>query len=140
MGFLDGLVAGREVYALDILNGEPRVRKCNPANVRIVRKGQSPDVQDADIVLEWGYHSKGNVIDDYSDYLTDKEVSEIETMGVTMSTSSDEAVAQGREPDLVAGTFSMIEDADGNLTPSTATADTLLSPIRDRKSVCRERV
>jgi hypothetical protein len=140
MGFLDGLVAGREVYALDILNGEPRVRKCNPANVRIVRKGQSPDVQDADIVLEWGYHSKGNVIDDYSDYLTDKEVSEIETMGVTMSTSSDEAVAQGREPDLVAGTFSMIEDADGNLTPSTATANTLLSPISNDGAILVTRV
>jgi len=140
MGFLDGLVAGREVYALDIVNGEPRVRKCNPANVRIIRKGQSPDIQDADIILEWGYHSKGNVVDDYSDYLTDAEVSEIEKMGVTMNSGADEAVAQGREPDLVAGTFSMIEDADGNLTPSTATADTLLSPISEDGAVLVTRV
>ena len=140
MGFLDGLVAGREVYALDIVNGEPRVRKCNPANVRIIRKGQSPDIQDADIILEWGYHSKGNVIDDYSDYLTSEEVSEIERIGVTMSASADEAIAQGREPDLIAGTFSMIEDADGNLTPSTATADTLLSPISEDGAVLVTRV
>lgn len=140
MGFLDGLVAGREVYALDIVNGEPRVRKCNPANVRIIRKGQSPDIQDADIIIEWGYHSKGNVIDDYSDYLTSDEVSEIERMGVTMSSGADEAVAQGREPDLVAGTFSMIEDADGNLTPSTVTAETLLSPISEDGAVLVTRV
>ena len=140
MGFLDGLVAGREVYALDIVNGEPRVRKCNPANVRIIRKGQSPDVQDADIIIEWGYHSKGNVIDDYSDYLTSDEVSEIERIGVTMSASADEAIAQGREPDLIAGTFSMIEDADGNLTPSTISADTLLSPISEDGAVLVTRV
>jgi hypothetical protein len=140
MGFLDGLVAGREIYSLDIVNGEPRVRKCNPANVRIIRKGQSPDVQDADIILEWGYHSKGNVIDDYSDYLTSEEVSEIERIGVTMSASADEAIAQGREPDLVAGTFSMIEDANGNLTPSTISADTLLSPISEDGAVLVTRV
>jgi hypothetical protein len=140
MGFLDGLVAGREIYSLDIVNGEPRVRKCNPANVRIIRKGQSPDVQDADIILEWGYHSKGNVIDDYPDYLTSDEVSEIERMGVTMSTSADEAIAQGREPDLIAGTFSMIQDANGNLTPSTISADTLLSPISHDGAILVTRV
>ena len=140
MGFLDGLVAGREVYALVIVNGEPRVRKCNPANVRIIRKGQSPDVQDADIIIEWGYHSKGNVIDDYPDYLTSEEVSEIERIGVTMSASADEAIAQGREPDLIAGTFSMIEDANGNLTPSTISADTLLSPISEDGAVLVTRV
>ena len=140
MGFLDGLVAGREIYSLDIVNGEPRVRKCNPANVRIIRKGQSPDVQDADIILEWGYHSKGNVIDDYPDYLTSDEVSEIERMGVTMSTSADEAIAQSKEPDLIAGTFSMIQDANGNLTPSTIHADTLLSPISHDGAILVTRV
>ena len=142
MGFLDGLVAGREIYSLDIVNGDPRIRKCNPANVRIIRKGQSVDVQDADIIIEWGYHSRKNVIDDYSDYLKESEIAEIERMNTTLSSSSsDEAIAQGKEPDLLAGTFSMIEDADGNLSPSNlSNAELLLAPVLEDGSILVTRV
>ena len=136
MGFLDGLVAGREIYSLDIVNGDPRIRKCNPANIRVIRKGQSVDVQDADIIIEWGYHSRGNVLDDYSDYLSEDDVKEIERMDTTLSAGTDEAVAQGKEPDLLAGTFSMIEDKDGNLVPSNLNnAEMLLNPVLEDGSV-----
>jgi len=136
MGFLDGLVAGREIYSLDIVNGDPRIRKCNPANIRVIRKGQSVDVQDADIIIEWGYHSRGNVLDDYSDYLSEDDVKEIERMDTTLSAGTDEAVAQGKEPDLLAGTFSMIEDKDGNLVPSNLNnAEMLLNPVLEDGSL-----
>lgn len=136
MGFLDGLVSGREIYSLDIVNGDPRIRKCNPANIRVIRKGQSVDVQDADIIIEWGYHSRGNVLDDYAEYLSEKDIKEIERMDTTLSAGTDEAVAQGKEPDLLAGTFSMIEDKDGNLVPSNLNnAEMLLNPVLEDGSV-----
>lgn len=142
MGFLDGLVGGRELYALDIVGGDPRVRKCNPANVRIIRRGYSPDVTDADGIIEWGYHSKGAVIDMYHDDLSSKQVTEVETMGITDSYGdTGEAVARGKEPSLMAGTFSMIRDSNGNLVDAKlADSTNLLKFISDDGSVLVTRV
>jgi len=141
MGFLDGLVGGREVYALDIVGGDPRVRKCNPANVRVIRKGDSPDITDADIIIEWGYHSKGNVIDMYFDDLKSKEVTEIESIGQIDSYSDDGDIAQGKEPHLMAGTFSMVAGPDGKLMSSEmADVNKLMKFISDDGSVLVTRV
>jgi len=144
LGFMDGLIEGREIYALDVVNGDPRVRKCNPSQVKVIRKGNSPDVADADIIVEWGYHSRGNVIDDFNDFLSPKQVTHIENSGITSGASSgtDESVATGAYPDLMAGTFSMIEDADGNLVPSDAAGMTtkFLAPFGEDGSVLVTRV
>jgi hypothetical protein len=141
MGFLDGLVAGREIYSFDIVGGDPRVRKCNPANVRVIRKGYSADVQDADIIVEWGYHSRGSVIDMFHEYLRPEEVTEIERMTISLNSSNDEAVAVEKQPDLLAGSFSMVQDANGNMVPSYAyPAENMLSPIKEDGSVLVTRV
>lgn len=140
MGFLDGLVGGREIYSFDIVNGDPRCRKVNPANIRIIRKGYSPDVQDADIILEWGYQSRGNIIDTYHDYLTEKEIKQIENLSFTPSNSSDEYIALGREPNLLAGTFTLVEDSNGKLVSSTAQTSKLLSQVNEDGSILVTRV
>jgi hypothetical protein len=141
MGFLDGLVGGREVYALDIVGGDPRVRKCNPANVRVVRKGYSPDITEADRIIEWGYHSKGSVIDMYFDDLEDKEVKEIENIGQVDSQSDDGDIAQGKEPHLMAGTFSMATGADGKMVASDMVdSNKLLKFVDDDGSILVTRV
>jgi len=141
MGFLDGLVGGREVYALDIVGGDPRVRKCNPANVVVVRKGYSPDITEADRIIEWGYHSKGSVIDMYFDDLKDKEVTEIENMGQIDSYSDDGDIAQGKEPHLMAGTFSMATDTNGKMVASDMVdSNKLLRFVDDDGSVLVTRV
>ncbi len=115
MGFLDGLVAGREVYSFDIVGGDPRCRKVNPANIRLIRNGYSPDIQDCDIIIEWGYHSRRDVIDDYHEYLKPTEITKIEEMGMSPSNGSKERVAVGKEPHLLSGTFTMVEDENGKL-------------------------
>jgi hypothetical protein len=142
MGFLDGLVSGRELYALDIVGGDPRVRKCNPANVRIIRRGYSPDVTDADGIIEWGYHSKGSVIDMYHDDLDNDQVTEIETMGMIDSYGDGgENIARGKEPNLMSGTFTMIKDNNGNLVNAAdSEASKLLKFISDDGSVLVTRV
>lgn len=140
LGFLDGLVGGREIYSLDIVNGDPRCRKTNPANMRIIRRGYSPDVQDADIIIEWGYQARGNVIDTYCEYLTDKEVKMIEDMSFTPNNNSDEKIALGREPDLLAGTFTMVQDENGKLVSSDARTSRLLSQVNEDGSILVTRV
>ncbi len=141
MGFLDGLVSGREIYALDVVGGDPRVRKTNPANMRVIRKGYSPDVSDADIIIEWGYHSKGNVIDMYFDDLKETEVSKIEEIGQTDSYSDDGDIVHGKEPHLMAGTFNMTEDENGKLVSSEMMdSNKLLKFVSDDGSVLVTRV
>lgn len=77
-GFEDVLVAGEEVYCVDIENGHPTVRKCNTLNVHTIRSGESPWVDDADIIIEDGYYSHGQILDKYYSELTDKQVDLIE--------------------------------------------------------------
>lgn len=141
MGFLDGLNAGREIYSLDIVAGDPRCRKVNPSQIKIIRRGQSPDVADADIIIEWGYHSRGVVLDDYHEWLKDPEVKSLETMGVTNSDTDNDTGQLQREPDLMAGTFSMTEDKDGNLVSTEDTAASkMLSFVDDNGNILVTRV
>jgi len=138
-GFIDGLVAGGEIYRLDIVGGDPRIRKVNMRQIQSIRRGSSPDIRDSDIIIEWGYMSKGNIIDDFADVLKSDQVTQIDEYGSAKG-KGGEAIATGKESSLLAGTFSMIEDANGNLTPSTISADTLLSPISEDGAVLVTRV
>lgn len=69
-GFEDALIAGEEIYCADIIAGEPVLRKVNPLNLHTVRSGESPWIEDSDIIVEDGYYSPGQVIDLYNDVLT----------------------------------------------------------------------
>lgn len=73
-GFEDALIAGEEIYCADIVGGEPILRKCNPLNIHTVRSGESPYLEDADIIVEDGYHSPGQIIDMYYDWLKPEEI------------------------------------------------------------------
>ena len=77
-GFEDVLIAGEEIYCVDIVSGDPVARKCNPLNIHTLRSGESPWINDADIIIEDGYFSHGQILDNYHDELTDKHVKMIE--------------------------------------------------------------
>jgi hypothetical protein len=77
-GFEDLLIAAEEIYIADIIAGEPVLRKANPLNIYTLRSGDSYKIEDADIIVEDGYISIGEVIDRYHDYLTDKEINALE--------------------------------------------------------------
>lgn len=77
-GFEDALVAGVEIYNVDIVGGEPVVRKCDPLSVTIIRGGNSYMVEDADIIIEDTYYPIRWVIDNYYDHLTAAEIDKIE--------------------------------------------------------------
>ena len=62
-GFEDLLIAGEEIYVIDIIGGEPILRKGNPLNFYALRGGESYKIEDYDIIVEDGYLSVGETID-----------------------------------------------------------------------------
>lgn len=77
-GFEDALVAGMEIYHIDIVGGEPVVRKCDPLTITLIGGGTSYLVEDADIIIEDTYQSVRWVIDNYYDYLTPAQIDKLE--------------------------------------------------------------
>lgn len=77
-GFLDALLAAEEIYCVDILAGEPEVRRVNPMNLYTVRSGSSPFIEDSDIIVEENYFPLGKVIDMYYDELSSTDIRKLE--------------------------------------------------------------
>ena len=128
-GFEDVLLAGEEIYCSDIEAGEPVFRKCNPLNIHTLRSGDSPWIDDADIIIEDGYYSIGQVIDKYHLDLTDKEVEKLET-GLPFSNDRSNMITIGNREqslpidltkglinteDFVRGNFGGAYDDEGNV-------------------------
>lgn len=77
-GFEDALIGGEEIYRIDIVSGEPIVARVNPLNLYTVRSGDSPFIEDCDIIVEDGYHNIGYVIDNFYEDLTESDIDQIE--------------------------------------------------------------
>lgn len=77
-GFEDALIAGEEIYSIQIIGGEPKVTRENPLNIMALKSGDSVFIEDSDIIIKDGYRGIGQVIDDYYDFLTPKEIDQIE--------------------------------------------------------------
>lgn len=77
-GFEDALVAGMEIYNVDIVGNEPVVRKVNPLSVTVIRTGSSYHIEDADLIIEDTYQPIRWVIDNYYDFLTPAQIDKIE--------------------------------------------------------------
>jgi len=77
-GFEDALIAGEEIYNIDIVSGEVVVKKVNPLNFYTIRTNDSHNIDDADVLVEDGYHSVGYVIDNFYEHLTGADIDKIE--------------------------------------------------------------
>lgn len=66
-GIIDAEVVGEEIYQVDIVGGEPVVKKLDPMKVRIIRSGNSNKVEDADMIVIEDYWSPGQIIDTFWD-------------------------------------------------------------------------
>jgi hypothetical protein len=76
--FEDLLVGGEQIVYCGVLGGEPVMRRVNPMNLYTMG-GNSMFIEDSDIIVEYGYQSVGQVIDDYWDELKEKDVEFLET-------------------------------------------------------------
>ena len=77
-GFEDLLIGGEEVYIADIYGGEPVLRRADPRNIYTIRSGDSPYIEDADVIVEDMYLPIGEVIDRYHEDLSSKQITDIE--------------------------------------------------------------
>lgn len=77
----DALIQGEEINGLDIINGEPIIERKDPRNIFYIRSGNSVNVEDSDIIIEYGYYSRSRVIDTFREYLTNTQIDTIEGNG-----------------------------------------------------------
>lgn len=88
-GFKDALICSEEMYQCDIIAGEPVVKKLNPLNVHVIRSGESPYIEDADIIMIVNFMSPGQIIDEYHEYLTPANIDYIERGMQSKGTSNN---------------------------------------------------
>jgi len=98
-GLKDAFICAEEIYQVDIVAGEPVFNRLNPLNVATARSGDSPYIEDSDVITITGYHSPGKIIDDYHEYLTPAQVTQIE-QGSGRTTGSSKGLDIGRKSDL----------------------------------------
>jgi hypothetical protein len=138
-GFKDWLIAGEEIYSVDIFGRKPVVRRCDPLAIWTVGMGNSPYIEDSEIIVEDTYQPPGWIIDAYYDELTSDQISKIE-QGLLLSTPvnssgivnypaqdfTENFMLGGGDslfdatPLMIGGTGS-IYDADGNLRVTMVT-------------------
>jgi len=79
-GFKDALLSAEEIYQWDIIAGEPVFIKHNPLNVYTQRSGESPYIEDSEIIVIDSYYPPGKIIDEYHEYLSPNDVTKIEEL------------------------------------------------------------
>ena len=77
--FYDVLIGAEEIYACDIIHGEPIVSKKHTLNVSTFGGSNSHKIEDYDIIVDDTYVSVGAVIDELWDELKPEEIDKLET-------------------------------------------------------------
>jgi hypothetical protein len=122
-GFYDALIAGEEMYYCDIVAGEPVFEKLNPLNVHSIKSGESPYIEDADIIIIDGYMSNGMIIDRYHNELKPSEIKALEDGEITQNGdfnigNRERSIMLDELIDITedqTGQFSAPFDVDGNI-------------------------
>ena len=87
-GFMHGLTAGEEIYACDIVGGEPTIEALDTRSVDLIQMGSSNKIEDADMIIITDYCSPGKLTDIYYRDLTKEDCAKL--YGDMLGASSDE--------------------------------------------------
>lgn len=77
-GFKDALLVAEEIYQVDVVAGEPIMERLNPKHVNVIRSGESPYIEDADVITIRSWYSPGRIIDEYHEELKPEEIDMLE--------------------------------------------------------------
>lgn len=88
-GWEHALIAAEEVYYIGIVNGEPKIRVCNPLNCEFDRNPDNPNVEAGDWFREDRWMTAGQILDEYGESLTDKQVSDLDTGDLRQNMSNE---------------------------------------------------
>lgn len=123
-GFKDALLVGEEIYQVDVIAGEPIFERLNPKHVNVVRSGESPYIEDADVITIKGWYSPGRIIDEYHEELTPAEIDMLEE-GSFASEAASNGIGDRKPINLDPNTFDTdwftgddfgnVFDEDGNI-------------------------
>lgn len=83
-GWEDALVAGEEVYAVEEISNEPRLRRVNPMELYYILPHNSDIIDDAEVIVEETYMSLSQIIDNFYEKLTPKQITNLES-GISLS-------------------------------------------------------
>lgn len=92
-GFRDALIMGQEIYRVDSIGDEPKVVRVDPRKVYTIRRGDSENIEDADIILEIDYSPVGEIIDEFNDELSPEEIDQLEG-GESNTTRSGDGILE----------------------------------------------
>jgi hypothetical protein len=77
----DVLLAGEEIYRVDMISNEPVARRVNPLDVYFLLDPNSDLIDDADLIVDVQYMPVGKIIDDFYEDLSQTEIDELEELG-----------------------------------------------------------
>lgn len=107
-GFKDALLVAEEIYQVDVVAGEPIMEKLNPKYVTTIRSGESPFIEDSDVIVLKNWYSPGRIIDEYHEELTPKQIDQIEE-GSFAGTGSAGNIDIGERKPIAHGLDSLID-------------------------------
>ena len=112
-GFEDALVAGVEIYNIDIVGEDPVVRKCDPLSITLLGLGSSYLVEDATIIIEDTYQPVRWVIDNYYNWLKPPEIDSLER--ATLGNSGRRDIVNYDVPHTMQNPMRLAGDVDGQV-------------------------
>lgn len=132
--FEDLLVSGEQVIQCDVLGGKPVMRRIDPRNVFTMGGGSSLYLHEKDIIVIYQYRSVGQIIDDYWDALTDKDVKKLEERDQYLSDyqSSHSLSTRGAAASLVSNTGQITGTDNSSTTDDNIT---LIAPEDTKRNI-----
>ena len=79
-GFRDFLITGKVFYKVEVLNGDPVVRRIDPRNIAFDMSIESDYLDNAQWVVEQRWLGINQILDEYGEELTKEDIMEIEKM------------------------------------------------------------
>lgn len=77
-GFKDVLIGAEELYDINILSGQPTLRRVNTKNIVAIRSGESHFIEDSSMIMNVSYRPLAHILDDYHADLTQAQVTALE--------------------------------------------------------------
>tara|TARA_R110000744_G_scaffold97872_1_gene189090 strand:- start:352 stop:2529 length:2178 start_codon:yes stop_codon:yes gene_type:complete len=85
-GFRDLLITGKECYRVEIKNEDPQARRVDPRSLTYDLSSETDDLGEANWISEERWLSPNDIVDEFGDQLTDKEIELIESISKQNST------------------------------------------------------
>ena len=98
-GFRDFLVTGKVFYKVEVLNGDPHIRRVDPRNIAFDASIEDDYIDNSQWVAEQRWLSINEILDEYGDELEEKDVIELEK--IRHISTGDELAKYNSEMDWI---------------------------------------